>query len=214
MGLWTAVRHHRLLVATGVLAGVILTLVWTYSFSWGDTGPMVRRRSRSTYLTTVNAIIDTEEFGLGRSDTDVYRLALMAPTYAQMLVSEPVLQQAEKALGRPIGAEVQAQPVASSPIVQLTVSGTNKDTIDDTALALVSAFSGYITENQVQSNVPDNLRLTIRAIDRPTTAQPTSNRQTEIAILLFCLPIGAALLLAYRLERGASLAAHPEGSKG
>lgn len=207
MGLWNAVRHHKLLVASGVLAGAILMIVWTYSFSWNTDGPVIAPRTQDNYVTNVSAVIDTADFGLGRSDTDVYRLALMAPTYAQLMVSEPVLQAAEKALGRPIDAVVQAEPVANSPIVRLTVQGVDRDSLDDTALAVVEAFRNYISDNQVVSEVPDELRLTIRGIDRPTPAEPSSNRSSEIAVLLFFLPIAVAAAFAMRLER--SLAATP-----
>jgi len=162
---------------------------------------VIAPRAQDSYVTNVSAVIDTADFGLGRSDTDVYRLALMAPTYAQLLVSEPVLQAAEKALGRPIDAAVQAEPVANSPIVRLTVQGADPDGLDDTALALVEAFRNYISDNQVVSKVPDELRLTIRGIDRPTPAEPTSNRSSEIAVLLFLLPIAVAVAFAMRLER-------------
>jgi len=188
------------LVAAGVVAGVILALVWTYRLSWGVDGPKLSPRFPATYVTSINAVIDTAQFGLGRSDTDMYRLALMAPTYAQLLVSEPVLQDAEKSLGAPIDALVLAKPVESSPIVQLTVQGTDRVRLRAIALAVVDAFRTYVSDSQAENQTPVNLRLTIRGIDRPTEPQPVSNRQSEIALILFSLPIAAAVVLASRIE--------------
>jgi len=201
--LWTAAYRHWAMVAVGILFGALVAFLWIYQVSWGhgqQRGVHVERRVPGTYVTSVNAVIDTAEFGIGRSDTDMYRLSLLAPTYAQLITSDPVMQKVEAKLGGPIDAEVIAEPVPSSPMIKLTVEGTDSRRLGETAVAVVGAFGEYLQESQGESQVPLNLRIAIRGVGQPSEPTLVSNRQVEIGLIAFCLPVATALAFAYRVE--------------
>jgi capsular polysaccharide biosynthesis protein len=187
-------------MTTALVAGAVLAFLWLFQLTQSPAGLSVTPKPRGTYVTTVNLVIDTAGFGIGRSDTDMYKLALLAPTYAQLVTSEPVLQKAEARLGHPIDAAISAAPVESSPMVQLSVEGLESQQLASTATAVVDAFKDYVVENQQLGSVPTDLRIIVRGIGRPSSPRLMSNRRIELGVIVFCLPLAVALLLAYRLE--------------
>lgn len=200
MRVWTAARHHKWIMLIGVLAGALFALAWTYQVSWANGGLDFVLRSPGTYVIKIDAVIDTTEFGIGRSDTDMYKLSLMAPTYAQLVTSEPVLRRAESILGRPIDADLTAEAPASVPMVRLTVEGEDPTLLAPIASAVLEAMREYVSDNQSIYSVPAEFRLTVRGMGQPSEPELVSNRRTEIAIILFLLPIAIALTVAYRQE--------------
>lgn len=201
MGLWTAVRNHWQLVLVGVIGGALLAFFWTYQVTSGDSGTEIVKRSPETYTTSLTTVVDTTDFGIGRSDTNMNNLADLSPTYAQLLTSEPILRAAEASLGTSIDANAIAGAVEpGSPIIKITVQGRNPETLGRTATAVLGAFQEYVAAQQQQSRVPADLRLTLRGIGLPTTPVRKSNREAEIALVLFLLPVAAAVALAMRFE--------------
>jgi capsular polysaccharide biosynthesis protein len=207
--MWTAIRHNIALIIVGILAGAVLATVWVYHVSWDGSRIVLTRRSPGVYTTSISAVIDTSGFGIGRSDTDMYRLALLAPTYAQLITSEPVLEKARAKLGHEIDAELTAEPVESSPMVKLTAQGDRPERLAAVLSAVVESFKEYVTESEDTAKVPSNLRITIRGVGIPSPPTLLSNRQVEIAVIAFCLPIAGAIALAMRFDR--SVAKKPQG---
>lgn len=189
-----------MLVLIGVLAGILLALAWIFQVSWSERGPRVVLRSPGTYIVSVDALIDTTGFGIGRSDTDMYKLSLMAPTYAQLMMSQAVLDRAETILGRPIEAKVTATAPNSVPIVQLSVEGADASRLVPIASAVVRATRDYVAASQAENDVPEAVRLTVRAMGRPSEPSLVSDRRVEIALILLLFPIVVAVVLAHRLE--------------
>jgi hypothetical protein len=195
-----AVYHYWPLVFVGVLVGALVALAWTYQITWVGMEPEFSTRWPAVYSTEVDVVIDTTQFGIGRSDTDMYKLSLMAPAYAQLMTSQQVQKRAESILSAPIDAQLTAVARPDVPVVALTVSGNDPGRLRPIAVALVKALEQYITDGQVASRVPANVALTVRGMGEPSTPEVVSNRRIEIAVILWCLPIVVALVLAYRLE--------------
>lgn len=217
MTIWTAIRRHWVLVVVGAAAGVMLAFLTVFTVGTGlDGNPQITLKPLDTYVTSLSAVIDTSAFGLGSSDTDVDRLANLAPTYAELLASEPVLRAAETRLGGQVairradtgatdedGAQVSAEAVLESPILKLSVEAQERAVTIDVAVAVMTAFQEYLAASQAKNATPVEKRLSIMVVGEPSRPILASNRRREIALLLFCLPIAVAVVIAYRLERPA-----------
>jgi capsular polysaccharide biosynthesis protein len=215
MTVWTVVRRHTVLLLVGGVTGAVLALLTIFQIGSSAGGlPTLVLRPLQTYTTGLTAVIDTSAFGLGTSGTDVNQLANLAPTYAELLTSDQVLRRAESllpgtvtirradaVLGSQVDAQASAEAVVGSPIVNLTVEAWNGETATRVAAAVMSAFQDYLVSSQVQNGTPPAKRLAILVMGQPTTPQPASNRLRELAILLLCLPVATAYLIAYRLEK-------------
>lgn len=198
-----------MLLAIGVSVGILLSLVSLLRISLEPEGPRLRPARLGTYATTLNAVIDTADFGLGRADTDVVKLSYWAPTYAQLLTSEPVLLRAEAKLGRRIAIDderekVTAEQVGPSPMIQLKVEAPTASQASATAKVLMDSLVEYIVDKQQTSATPVEQRLEVRVMGKPSTPKLVSNRRRELAFILFWLPIAGAVAMAYRLEGGGS----------
>jgi len=215
MSIWTAARRHKILVLVGLITGVALASATVFKLELGaDHRPRaLSLRSPGNYVTSLDAVIDTSGFGLGSSDTDIIRLAYVAPTYAELLTSDSVLRSAEATLGgrvvirradtglgKEVDAQVSAQAVGQSPIVKLTVEAKDGRLAIETATAVISAFQEYLESSQSKSRTLADKRLTILVMGQPTTPKLASNRQREFAVLLFCLPVAFAVAIAFRIE--------------
>lgn len=194
-------RRYSLLVAAGAVVGAILVFWWLYqpSFKGGDF--RLTPRTAGTYTVGVDAVIDTANFGIGRSDTDSYRLALMAPTYAQLMTSQSVLERAETILGRPITEQVTATAPNTVPIVHVAVEGPSPSHLASVAAAVVTATRDYVDSGQAMNDVPKEVKLTVRGMGMPSEPEFNSARNVEIAVLMFLLPLGVALAVAFRLDK-------------
>ena len=201
--LGTAARRHWGLIAVGVLFGGLLAFSWVYRVSMDGDGQKLHlsQRPRGTYATSLVAVVDTTDFGIGRSDTNTNNLANLAPTYARLLTSELILHSAEASLGTTIDPEtVVATVVQDTSMIKLSVEGTESAGLGKTAQALLGALGEYVAVTQQQNRVPEEFRLTVRGIGTPSQPELESNRQVEIAVVLFLIPIAAALVIARRLE--------------
>lgn len=205
MSLREAAMRHWYLVLGGAIIGAVLALVWTFDITWvnqgGSSVPEVTRRSPETYSTTYMVLVDTSGFGIGRADANVREMTLLTPTYAQLLVSEPVLQSVETSLGAELGAEVSAKPTGDGPMIKLTVEGPDRARLATIATQVISACRDYIARQQALKGVPEELRLTVAGVGQPSKPEKVSSRQLEIAMILLCLPVALALGIAVRLER-------------
>lgn len=213
---WTAARRHWVLVLVGLLLGVLLASLAVLKVEPSVQGPRLSVRSPGDYSTNMTAVINTADFGLGSSDTDVARLAMIAPTYAEMLTSQPVLraaqsklppgtaiQKADSTFPGSIDAQVSAEAVSQSPIVKVKVEARSKQLAVDTAVAVVSAFRRYL-DSQQSSATPVEKRLVVMEMGAPAEPQLVSNRQKEFAVVLLLLPLAMSLGLAWRIEHSAA----------
>jgi hypothetical protein len=203
IGLGTAARRHWGLVLVGVLFGGLLAFSWVYRVSMDAESQKLHlsQRPQGTYATSLVAVVDTTDFGIGRSDTNTNNLANLAPTYAKLLTSELILRNAEASLGTTIDPEtVVATVVQDTSMIKLSVEGTESAGLGSTAQALLGALREYVAVTQQQNRVPEEFRLTVRGIGTPSEPELKSNRQAEVAVVLFLIPIAAALVIARRLE--------------
>lgn len=212
MALWYAAIRHWELVAVGLLFGAALVFLWVYQVVFDVHGPRlsISPRFPRTYATSVSVVIDTVDFGIGRSDTNMNNLADLAPTYAQLLTSDMVLRNAGSTLRTTIDPKTVASTVEpGSPIITLKVEGTEPAGLVARAKAILGALQDYITAAQEQRQVPQQFRLTVRGLGAPTTPTLKSTRHFEIAVILGLIPLVAALALAHRLESGENQGRHP-----
>src|SRR3954470_16651674 len=76
-------------------------------------------------------------------------LSALLGTYAETAKSTITLKRAERALGRPLHADIDATTEAGTGILRISARSTDPQNAADAASALATAFSDSIAENQV-----------------------------------------------------------------
>jgi hypothetical protein len=198
---WDAFIEHSGWISIAAVLGLLLAFFWLFRVSLSPNNPLISQRSADKYSTTLSVVVDTTEFGIGRSDTNMNNLSDLAPTYAQLLTSDVIRRSAEASLGAKIDPKSVSDTVEQgSPMIKLSVEGTEAATLPLRAQALLNSLRDYIATGQQQNGVPQEFRLTVRGIGAPSKPEIKSNRQLEIALILLVFPVMAALALAVRLE--------------
>jgi hypothetical protein len=151
-------------------------------------------------------LIDQPGFGMGRSgrfDITENKPTNLAPTYAYLALSDEVMRRASTTLGRPIdrqGVAIQAEAVQASPVFVVTVDGKDPAEIEKVAGAVAAAVESYVKEQQTANRIPRSERLTVAAFGAPSHAEALTSRDTEVAAVLFLIPLFLATGLALVAE--------------
>lgn len=205
---------HRWLLLAGAVFGLVLSFLSVYRIGTDKSGTWVYEpRSYTTYRTTARVILERPGFELGRALTmkeaysypDPERTINLAVTYAYMMTSDFVERDVRREVG-PVKAKIEAQPVESAPIIELTVEGRDSRHIKRVAQAVVDSFARYLKKRQDTSGVPVNDRVLVAKLEGPTPPAPQRSRTTEVALLAFLAPVaafgGAALVFENVQQKG------------
>jgi len=200
MNLWLvskALGRHKLVVALGVIAGVVLAVLSVYAVSFEKTGPGVmdfrthfEARSLSVYSKTTAVLIDVPGFGLVRTDLSIEQNSRMAPAFAYMAMSSEVVGRVEDELG-PLKdkVEIKAEPIEDSPVVQIVAEGRDPVLVVKAARAYARALSDYVTEYQDTNGILADVRVVLRPVGATGAPVEIQSRAIEIAAVMFLFPV-------------------------
>jgi hypothetical protein len=203
-----ALKRKRLLII-GVFAGIIFALFSLYRINFNmldHSKPMFycAARTNDRYTTTVNLIIDNPGFGLGRADGGYEKGIFLAPTYSYLAISDVILEQVEKRVGKLEKGMIMSEPIEDRPIFKIIAEGTNPSFIKKAAKTTAEEFIKYLKQKQRENDVPRSDRVVVNILGDPTEPVKLKSRKIEIALLLFMLPVAITFGLILLLENMAS----------
>ena len=201
------VRKHKWLFAIAMVAGVALGVLALFQLSITNQRHLIiTPRRTGTYSTSVSLLIEDSNYGLGRTTEEgIARGAQLAPTYAYLATSEPVLRLVRSRVGN-IREAVVGSAVRDSPVVRIAVEGSDPDRVPVVAAAAGEGLRAYIRQYQIENSIPDYERVSLRILGKPEELQVVTSRGTEIAAILFLAPFLVAFLIAATLENLSSAA--------
>lgn len=208
LSLFKVLNARKWLLLISAVIGVLLAVLATYNIEVGrGHKDLVRLRPKSytTYSTSISLMINDPQFSLGRAGNDptkpgnLSRIISLAPTYAELAISEPMMREVLKKTGK-VDAEISSEPVKDSPVFEVSVKGKDPQHIRVIADAIGSSFIDYLERNQVQHKVPKDDRIYVQVLTRPDYATAEKSRNLEMAVLAFLTPIVLAVFLAFTLH--------------
>jgi capsular polysaccharide biosynthesis protein len=137
---------------------------------------------------------------MGRTDTPIEKPIVLAPTYAYFATDDTVMRALEKKYGKPLNAKIAAFPVNNSPVVQLTVEGSDPNYITKVAATAQQAFIAELESYQKTNNIPEESRIVVRPLGPASEPELVVSRQYEILAVLFMLPVIAFIGLALLVD--------------
>jgi succinoglycan biosynthesis transport protein ExoP len=126
-----------------------LWLLLLVALATGAVAYYITNQQPRVYQSSSRAIVNV----VSRSDyydsyTASYTSQRLAETYAQTMVTEPLLQAVSEKLGYPLTGTVKATSVENSPIFVVTVTDSDPRKAADTANAVVDAFAEKVVRDQ------------------------------------------------------------------
>jgi capsular polysaccharide biosynthesis protein len=126
-----------------------LWLLLLVAMATGAVAYYITNQQPRVYQSSSRAIVNV----VSRSDyydsyTATYTSQRLAETYAQTMVTEPLLQAVSEKLGYPLTGTVKATSVENSPIFVVTVTDSDPRKAADTANAVVEAFAEKVVRDQ------------------------------------------------------------------
>jgi hypothetical protein len=202
-------RRHWVITMIGVLLGVFCALLVSFKFAVAGGRMRVEKRSATTYKTELQLLITEPGYGMGSAGLLEYSLPNafgktreMAPVYAQLVLSDAVLRAASLKIGSPVEELVEAEAIEDTPIVQVTLTGTDARRLTALALALGQSLKEYLAKNQDFYGVPPGDRLSVSILASPKDPVPEKSREWEFALLALLVPTGTSVGIGLILERG------------
>jgi polysaccharide biosynthesis transport protein len=180
-----------------VLALFGLTMVFAALFAFSQP-----KRYESTAVLALTPDIKQGQ-GLFAADN----LSALLGTYAETAKSTITLRRAQRTLGRPLNADIDASTEAGTGILRITATSTSASDAATAASAIATAFSDSISQNQV---------LDATLVDPPVpSTSPVQPRPPLILLVAAVLGAFAGVLLAFglenfrrRIEKPADIAEH------
>lgn len=201
-------RKHWVLLLFGGFIGAILAFSTTFHFvRTPENSRHLEFRSEVVYETKMSLMIAEPHWDIGRSAAaypdGFNKASWVAPTYAQLMTSDKVKRIAEDAIG-PLRARVSAKSNKDTPILTLTVQGSDSDRTAEVARAMADAFIVYMTNQQEERDVPQSDRMEIEVLAGPQTPAPRPSGVLQQATLALLAPIVAFLGIAIAVDNARS----------
>jgi len=201
--LFAMVSRHRWLFGIALVVGVILGVLALYqpSLSHGPAGYSMKMKPRAlgTYQSDLSVLIEDSKFGLGRTDVGIRTGVDLAPTYAYLVTSQPVLDYIQSRTGR-IRETILAEPVVNSPVVKISVEGPDSGRVVQVASAAGEGLRSYIKKYVRENSIPTSESATVRILGAPSRPEQLSSRGIEIAAIVFLAPLIIAFGLSALIE--------------
>lgn len=204
-----AAWKRKWLVALGFLVGAVLSFNSLYradlEFVDGRPRVAISENSHASYEANVQLMLFDPAFGIGRAGQDrerpdsFNRTVQLAPSYAALLTSQPVMRALEASNG-PVDVAIAPTPVENSPIIQVKVSGSDGARVVQIADGVAPAFMHYLKDSQESHEIPAYDRMIVRQLSAAGRPMVTISRNTEIAALAFLMPIAMVFALVFILE--------------
>lgn len=201
---------RKTLIFAGMVLGIMFSFLSVYKvdISFNDQEPFLsyEPRVKTVYTTKTQLVLDGPNFGLGRisqpRDNEfekTHDLSDLAAVYSYLIVSDQMKEKIIPELNA-VNGEVQAEAVKDLPIVEVSVTGTSVDGVKDIAMKVSNYFIGYVTDEQAKNNIPPDQRTVIRLISKPSDPEPIESRASEIAFIVFLMPVFGAAFAAFALD--------------
>ena len=220
--------RYRGIVAGGVLLGVVLAVLASYQGTW-DGGPKLTPRGSETWTSESSLLVTQtgfpegrvtlpevptpsegsveqqtpEQSGNGRLEfADPLRFAFLAQLYAQLAVSDRVVDQLPKGTTR---AQIEAIPVeglaaTQLPLIKLTTTAGSSEAARGLNTDVVKALQGVLADDQATNDIQAPQRTRVELLNAPAGPVMTAGRSHtgSILALLLCVlgAVGVAHLLA------------------
>jgi|Deesub1362A_J573_1020465.scaffolds.fasta_scaffold00962_10 capsular polysaccharide biosynthesis protein len=181
---------HKLLLIFGFVLSLALGWFSLYKVNFTAGKWEVKPRSLTKYETRINLFVDQPGFPLGRvgkypEEAGNYgRTVELANVYSFLITSEKIMRKVEEKVG-PINGEIQASAVPNTPIIVITVRGTDPSYISRLAEITANIFISYVKESQELNKIPPDDRIIISTLAPPAKPVPLQSRKLEIAFLTF-----------------------------
>jgi hypothetical protein len=219
--------RFRAVTITGILLGIILAVIAAYKVGW-DGGPSLEPRGSETWTSESSLLVTQAGFPEGRvilpetpppgtvpttpdlqPDTgdkklqfaDPLRFALLAQLYAQLAVSDRVL---EAVPGKPDRDQIEALtvegPAATQlPVIQLTTTAASAVAAKDLNTNLVKALQDVLASDQERADISSQQRTRVELLSAPAAPTKTAGRTHTASILALLLCLIGAVAVAHLL---------------
>lgn len=202
--------RHKWLMLVAVLVGFSLAFSSLYKVHYDAAGSPGQRlklsdRSTSVYESEIQLMLFDPAFGISRAGQDYERVdsfrraVELAPTYAHLALSDPVIASIESTTG-PVDVVLDCQSVEKSPLLAVKVIGSDAARVVEIADSIAPAFQSYLTDEQNKYEVPVYDRMAVRQLAEPSPPVARVTRGAEYAAIAFIAPIMIALSIVYILE--------------
>jgi hypothetical protein len=218
-------RRFRLLVAGGVLAGIVLAFLATFSVggsgvSWRK--PIVYKSSSVLFVTQPGfpwgrANLPTDPGGApsvqseklqGDADqnfADPSRFSGLAAIYSFIVRSEEVRSLIPS---HPAESDIAAEPFLSNPsgngdalpLIGMSTFGSSPAAAQQLNADTIKALLKYLEKEQNRTNTPAAQRAQVQVLNPPGAAEVSEGRELTGGIVLLLLCVIIAVALSYLLE--------------
>lgn len=199
-------RRHWLLMTVGTALGVLLALGAAFTLADTPVGKRLEPRTAVRYQTKTRLLITEPNLDVARmSPNEVWpngytKTVAMAPTYALLIMGDEVRRGAEERIG-PLGVKLSSTSHKETPVVELTVTGSDAERTTQAARAVVSAFIDHMATQQDAHNVPEGERVKVEVLSAPASPTRSSSGVLQVGALAFLAPLLGFLALAASLDR-------------
>jgi hypothetical protein len=209
--------RFRFLVFSGFCVAAALTFLSVARVNPGGS-PMFAYRGTETWLGTARVFVTESGFPWGRriitpptqgapsstTESDPGRLSSLAILYSNLATGDPVRRILLK--GGPYKAKFSAAPLQADangntlPIIQISATGTSRQTANENAARATLALVQYIRQQQIANKIPANQRVQLQVIQSPKKPIIIAGRPKVIPFLVFVSVMGLVIGLALALE--------------
>ena len=218
--------RYRMVALVGLVLGVVLAVLASFQVSW-DGGPKLTPRGSETWTSESSLLVTQTGFPEGRvilpevpapgtvssvpsqpqesgdklEFADPLRFAFLAQLYAQLAVSDRVLDQLPE---RPDPAQIQAVPVEGNaatqlPVIDLTTTAGSAATAKALNTDLVEALRGVLASDQASNDITAEERTRIDLLNAPAPPVMTAGRSYTASILALLLCVLGSVAVAHLL---------------
>lgn len=200
LNLFSVMRRHPIITASGIVAGLLLAAVMTFGL---DSKGQIRAKSYTNYELEMQVIVVDPQYQIARGNVQtsdpLLRTVMLAKTYANLLTSDRVRSMAMAKVG-PTAAAIQSQAVDEAPIVTLTLQGRDRLQLERYGVALGQSLQEYLLQQQVAQGIEPADRMSVRILSTPRVSSVQS-QLWQVSLMTFLAPVMLAYALAVLRER-------------
>lgn len=200
-----AARRQWGVVLMGVLIGIVLIAATTLQVTGSSGDRHLAPRTKDVFEARTRLLITEPNLGVARMDQNqgwpdnFTKTVAMAPTYAYLLVSDAVKEGAAAETG-PLRETIKAKAIDNTPVIELTVKGTDAERTTAVSRALSASLVAYLKAEQDRGKVPAQERVHVEVLSAAQTPGRASSSMVEVGALAFMTPLLISLGLAVSIE--------------
>jgi hypothetical protein len=204
------VWRFRIIVAIGLLLAVVFAVLSFVSVSFSHGLKVSYRQSEDWQATTLYEL-SGEGFPVGSvyaagGAKSPLALSSLATVYAQLATGDQVHRRIRQ--GGPLHGVVSANSLIDSrtsqrstlPLLAISADAATPDKALKLARRAARAFTGYVTDEQNRSGIPQSQRVQLQVISAPKAPLLVTPRKKTLPIVIFLAIATATIGLAFVLE--------------